>query len=151
MRRSGRFLLGLVIVLGFGILVKGSVLKLLPIVRHEVARADRTETAPNQVTLRAGPSTRALAAQAVNGPTIQTDRSDYYPGQNVVITGSGWQPGEVVTLVLHEDPTIDPDVTLYTNADASGNIFDNDFSTDWHDVGVTFTLSATGSNSGLSA
>src|SRR5213595_1494405 len=39
--------------------------------------------------------------------TVKTDRADYAPGQVVTITGSGWQVGEVVSLVLHEDPPID--------------------------------------------
>src|SRR5262249_27282575 len=64
---------------------------------------------------------------------------------------SGWQAAELVTLVLHEEPTIDSDLTLYAAADDVGNIFNNQFSTDIHDVGVTFTLTATGGASGLTA
>jgi hypothetical protein len=91
------------------------------------------------------------AVETTSGATVATDRSDYYPGENVVITGSGWQAGEVVTLVLHETPTIDGDFTYYATADASGGISNNEFFTDSHDVGVTFTLTATGANSGLTA
>src|SRR5262245_28785589 len=102
-----------------------------------------------------GPPAAAASAPmpeaAVIVATVQTDDNDYYPGQNVVITGSGWQVGEVVSLVLHEEPPIDPDVTLYATADPSGNIFNNEFYTDWFDVGVTFTLTATGLNSGSTA
>src|SRR5262249_46224593 len=43
------------------------------------------------------------------------------------------------------------DLTLYASADPSGNISNNEFYTDWHDVGISFTLTATGMNSGLTA
>ena len=29
-----------------------------------------------------------------SGPTISSDRPDYAPGEAVVLTGDGWQPGE---------------------------------------------------------
>src|SRR2546428_335734 len=68
--------------------------------------------------------------------TVKTDQADYAPGQVVTITGSGWQFGEVVSLVLHEDPAIDTHPTLTATADASGHIFNNEFAPDVHDVGV---------------
>ena len=39
-----------------------------------------------------------LAALAVpaSAATVATDKPDYAPGQTVVITGSGWEPGETV-------------------------------------------------------
>src|SRR5207245_6942425 len=39
--------------------------------------------------------------------TVMTDQADYAPGSIVTITGSGWQPGETVTLQLVESPLID--------------------------------------------
>ena len=33
--------------------------------------------------------------------TVKTDQADYTPGSVVTITGSGWQPGETVTLTEH--------------------------------------------------
>src|SRR6184192_113430 len=79
--------------------------------------------------------------------TVKTDRADYAPGQVVTITGSGWQVGEVVSLVLHEDPPIDTHPTLTATADASGHIFNNTFAPDAHDVDVRFYLTATGQTS----
>src|SRR4029453_15320970 len=35
-------------------------------------------------------------AEAVAGATVQVDQADYYPGQTVIITGSGWKADEVV-------------------------------------------------------
>src|SRR5881296_1262272 len=80
--------------------------------------------------------------------TVKTDQADYAPGQVVTITGSGWQFGEVVSLVLHEDPAIDTHPTLTATADASGHIFNNEFAPDAHDVGVRFYMTATGQTSG---
>src|SRR5216117_547977 len=80
--------------------------------------------------------------------TVKTDQADYAPGQVVTITGSGWQVGEVVSLVLHEDPPIDTHPTLTATADASGHVFNNTFAPDAHDVDVRFYLTATGQASG---
>src|SRR5216117_1343212 len=80
--------------------------------------------------------------------TVKTDQADYAPGQVVTITGSGWQFGEVVSLVLHEDPAIDTHPTLTATADASGHILNNQCAPDVHDVGVRFYMTATGQTSG---
>lgn len=96
----------------------------------------------------------ALALQGVAGaqtPTVMTDQPDYAPGTIVTITGSGWQPGETVTLNFVESPLYDTHPDLYATADANGNIFNNQFSPDVHDAAITFTLTATGQSSGLQA
>ncbi|TMB07162.1 MAG: hypothetical protein E6J71_29900 [Deltaproteobacteria bacterium] len=93
-------------------------------------------------------ATLALPASAA---TVATGKADYAPGENVVITGSGWEPGETVVLILHEDPELDPDLQLTAFADESGDFTNTDFSVDSFDIGVTFTLSATGGSSGLTA
>src|SRR6266516_2391539 len=93
-------------------------------------------------------ATLALPASAA---TVATDKADYAPGENVVITGSGWEPGETVVLILHEDPQLDPDLQLTAFADENGDFTNTDFSVDVFDIGVTFTLSATGGSSGLTA
>src|SRR5437870_2850332 len=93
-------------------------------------------------------ATLALPASAA---TVATDKADYAPGQTVVITGSGWEPGETVVLILHEEPQLDPDLQLTAFADANGDFTNADFSVDVFDIGVTFTLTATGGSSGLTA
>jgi Kelch motif protein len=77
--------------------------------------------------------------------TVKTDQADYAPGSIVTITGSGWQPGETVTLSFLESPLIDTHPNLTAVADASGNIFNNQFSPDSHDIGILFYLSGAGS------
>ncbi len=54
---------------------------------------------PGGVLLNSGRNVVALGTA-----TVQTDKQDYYAGETVVITGSGWQPGETVKLVISEDP-----------------------------------------------
>ena len=79
--------------------------------------------------------------------TVRTDRQDYAPGENVTITGSGWQPGETVTLTLVESPLIDTHPTLTAVADGNGNIVNSQFVPDSHDFSIKFYLTASGSQS----
>jgi hypothetical protein len=79
---------------------------------------------------------------------VWTDQDDYSPGQTVIISGSGWQPGETVRLLIHEEPPIDPDTELFSVADAVGNFTNVDFAPDEDDSGVAYTLTATGLGSG---
>ena len=79
--------------------------------------------------------------------TIRTDLDDYYPGQKAIITGSGWQPGEPVTLLFQEDPAVHDDYTLTVTADALGNIYWDQWAPEEHDLGVRFYLTARDSKS----
>jgi len=81
---------------------------------------------------------------------VQTNKSDYYPGETVIITGSGWQPGENVTLTIVESDNDAPWHSQVT-ADNSGNIYSATFVILTHDIGVSFTLTATGSSSSQTA
>ncbi|HXE89903.1 MAG TPA: PKD domain-containing protein [Terriglobales bacterium] len=76
--------------------------------------------------------------------TVKTDERDYAPGTTVHITGTGWQPGETVTLLLHEavEPPIHGDRMLTAVADAFGNIANSEFAPEEHDFGVRFYLTA---------
>jgi len=76
---------------------------------------------------------------------VKTDQADYTPGSIVTITGSGWQPGETVTLTLVESPLIDTHGPFTVTADASGTISNSSFATDSHDLNVKFILTAVGS------
>ena len=96
-------------------------------------------------------TTSNSSSAAVGYPTISTDRSDYLPGMPVVVSGTGWKPGETVKLIFHETNAADLDVIYAALADASGNISNKQFAPDNHDYGVIFTLTATGMTSGLTA
>jgi hypothetical protein len=91
------------------------------------------------------PANTLSSAELYGFATVKTDAADYPPGTTVNITGSGWQPGEAVTLTLVESPLIDTHGPYTVTADANGNISDSSFTTDFHDLNVGFTLTATGS------
>ena len=61
------------------------------------------------------------------------------------------RPDETVTIVLHRDPFLHPDVVLTSVADAGGTITNTSFAPRPDDIDVTFFVTATGSQSGLQA
>ena len=92
-------------------------------------------------------SAGARDAEVYRFATIKTDKDDYAPGELAVITGSGWQSDEEVTLLFQEDPAVHDDYVLKIQADSAGNIFWNQWAPEGHDFGVRFYLTATGSRS----
>ena len=93
-----------------------------------------------------------LSAPAIGQTaTVTTDKNHYSPGETVIITGAGWQPGETVNMVIREDPSTHLDHFLSSVADPSGTFTNTEFSPEEHDAGVTFTLTATGQSSGRTA
>jgi hypothetical protein len=97
-------------------------------------------------------SSSEASAATTSGPTLTTDKQDYMPGDTVTFSGTGFAPNDTVVITLHEDPAwIDPDRTVTAVADASGSFTNHTFVVDQHDFGVTFTATAVGSPSGLTA
>ena len=111
---------------------------------HVSPAASSTAT-PGQAVLAGGDGTNA--AELFHYATVKTDKDDYAPFTPVVVTGSGWVPGEIVTLHFVELPDIDNHQPIAVVADANGNITNSQFFPDWHDIGVTFFLTATGQES----
>src|SRR6266540_4297931 len=91
----------------------------------------------------AGPEARIEPSEVA---VITTSKESYTPGELVTIGGSGWQPGEVVTVLLQEEPQFHDDVTLDLVADESGRIL-YEFTAE--DYGRVVRLYVTG-KSGLS-
>ncbi|PYK92046.1 MAG: hypothetical protein DME35_00250, partial [Verrucomicrobia bacterium] len=83
-----------------------------------------------------------MAQVSTSSPTITTNKSDYAPGETVVMSGSGWIPGQPVALHLEES---DNDLPWDSSAtpDAAGNFSISEFVIQAHDIGVVFTLTAT--------
>ena len=83
-----------------------------------------------------------MAQVSTSSPTITTDKSDYAPGETVVMSGSGWIPGQPVALHIEES---DGDLPWDSSAtpDAAGNFSISEFVIQAHDIGVVFTLTAT--------
>ena len=90
----------------------------------------------------------AADAESYRFATIQTDKDDYAPGQQAVITGTGWEAGEVVTLRFQEDPGVHDDYVLTVTADGEGRIYWDQWAPEQHDLGVRFYLIARGETSG---
>ena len=96
---------------------------------------------------RATDGSAIKASELYGFATIKTDRNDYSPGMTVVMTGSGWEPGETVSLLLHEVATGHADRTLSAVADDAGRIVNTEFTVDAQHIGVRFVLTARGAAS----
>jgi len=81
--------------------------------------------------------------------TVITNKSDYTPGDTVTITGSGFAPNESVSLHIAESNNTKP-WDNFATPDAFGNFSNSQFAVP-PDFGVTFSLSATGLSSSLTA
>src|ERR671913_522090 len=77
-------------------------------------------------------------------PTIQSDKADYAPGATVTLTGSGWQPGESVNIVVNDDVGQTWNRNVNVTADASGSISDSFNLPDW--FVATYSVKATGAS-----
>lgn len=89
--------------------------------------------------------------EVVTGATVTTDKADYAPGETVTITGAGFAANELVDLSLVEDAEHHEPRTWTVTADDNGGFVDASFAPEEHDLGVTFTVTATGQTSGLVA
>ena len=75
--------------------------------------------------------------------TISTDKDDYWPGEWVIMDGTGWISGDVVELTLTH---IEPDVPAHTHNPIQVTAFDGKIHYEWfvedQELGTTFLLSA---------
>jgi uncharacterized membrane protein len=85
-------------------------------------------------------------AFAQTAPSIQSDKADYQPGEVVTLTGSGWQDGESVNIVVNDDQGQTWSHTATVTADSSGNISDSFALPDW--FVASYKVTATGAQSG---
>ena len=90
------------------------------------------------------PGVFALGVDSMTGASIQTNLDDYMPGEVVHVVGRGWAPGETVRMFMTENPDTHDDVTMDVVADGTGAFSVNYYDVQTHDLGVTFTLRATG-------
>jgi hypothetical protein len=112
---------------------------------HAPAAARRAAPARR---LAAAPAPRAFEQPAADSPFVTTDRTDYKPGDTVVIFGSGFAAGESVKLTIHKESSDRADTEIAAEADEYGNIVSKDFATTADDLGSSFTLTAAGQSSG---
>src|SRR5215217_2500199 len=109
------------------------------------------------ITEPTAPKTTAVAARPLfatttteDGLSISTDKDDYQPGDVVHFTGSGWQPGDALDIVLTDDPLTHDPHTWTVNVDEQGMFHDSTYVVDQGDLNVTFTLVATSRATGRS-
>jgi hypothetical protein len=121
-----------------------------------VSIVDTTAPGSYKVTYNVSDAAGNAAAEVIRivnvagKPTVATDKDDYSPGEIVIVTGSGWLPGEIVKLdfaILSLQLTL----TYYATADGEGNIYNNEYIIFEHHLGQTIVLTATGQTTGLSA
>jgi LPXTG-motif cell wall-anchored protein len=90
------------------------------------ASAPKASVTPNSSTSPAAPSstttTSSAAADSASRPTITSDLADYPPGGTVTLTGTGWQPGEVVTIVVNDTGGLTWNLEQDVVADSDGGI-----------------------------
>jgi hypothetical protein len=93
----------------------------------------------------------AIGVDSTTGASIETNKDDYLPGEVVHLVGRGWAAGETVSLHMTEEPNTHADVDTNVVVDASGEFDIHFYDVQSHDLGVTFTLTATGQTSGSRA
>jgi CSLREA domain-containing protein len=77
-------------------------------------------------------------------PTIQSDKEDYPPSDTVILTGSGWQPGETVNINVNDDEGQTWNRNVDVIADENGNVRDEFVLPDW--FVANYSVTATGSS-----
>jgi hypothetical protein len=87
-----------------------------------VPASETVRSSDGDGTLLVAGGTGQKSAQVFGFATVKTDKADYAPGETLTITGSGWQPGEWVALLLKESPTFDEHPLVDVQADENGNI-----------------------------
>ena len=89
----------------------------------------------------------ALGVDSTTGASIETNKDDYSPGEVVHLVGRGWAAGETISLHMTEAPNTHADVDTSVVADEHGGFALHFYDVQMHDLGVTFTLTATGQTS----
>jgi hypothetical protein len=119
-------------------------------IRTESSRVRRSPASLSEGFPHAVPATVLAPEKILSAPRVRMKKPDG-PAPLLAISGSGWQPGETVSLVLRDLSQPELDQTFSATADASGEIFNDQFSPDVRQAPVTFLLTARGNSSGLKA
>ncbi|HJQ67287.1 MAG TPA: kelch repeat-containing protein, partial [Gemmatimonadales bacterium] len=102
---------------------------------------------PTYGTLLVAGGSGQASAELYGFATLVTDRDDYAPGDQVVVAGAGWEPGETVTLIFNEEPATHAPEIFYSTADSTGYFMNDEYAPEQHDLGVNYLLVAIGSRS----
>ncbi|HXU09427.1 MAG TPA: kelch repeat-containing protein, partial [Blastocatellia bacterium] len=99
---------------------------------------------------KSGETLKSVVILSSSTATVTTDKTDYAPGETIVISGSGWQAEETVTLTLHRDNAA-VDTILESVVDADGNFQNSEYLVQESDRDLSFLLTAAGQSSGYTA
>lgn len=119
-------------------------------IRTESSRVRRPAASLSEGFPHAVPTTVLAPEKILSAPRVRMKKPDG-PAPLLAISGSGWQPGETVSLVLRDLSQPGLDQTFSATADAAGDIFNDQFSPDARPAPITFLLTALGNSSGLKA
>ena len=113
----------------------------------EPSTAPATEPSSTPTVPEVSPEPSPSSVLPVGNPTISSDKDDYPPGGAVILTGTNWQPGEIVHIRVNDDAgeTWRRDVDVI--ADGNGSIRDEFLLPEW--FVATYTVTATGPVSGI--
>src|SRR5215210_1469876 len=89
-----------------------------------------TEPTPDRSPTSIGTASRAgtvafATTTTEDGLSISTDKDDYAPGDTVHFTGLGWQPRDVLDIVLIDDPLTHDPLTWTVNVGEDGMFHDS--------------------------
>jgi hypothetical protein len=86
-----------------------------------------------------------------SGASFTTDKDDYAPGETVSLSGSGWQPADVLDIHLTVDPPNHDPIDWTVSIDSLGDFTDGSYLVQDSDAGTTLTVTATSQATGESA
>ena len=86
-----------------------------------------------------------------SGATFTTDKDDYLPGETVNVSGSGWQPSDVLDIHLTVDPETHAAVDWSVTVGDDGSFTDGSYVVQDADLGATLTITATSRATGETA
>ncbi|HEV2906199.1 MAG TPA: hypothetical protein VGZ50_02640, partial [Actinomycetota bacterium] len=95
------------------------------------------------------PATESAIDIPVLEPTISSDKPDYFAGETVTLTGSGWLSTENVQIVVNDDAGQSWRRDVVVSADISGGVVDTFTLPEW--FVATYSVRATGLTSGAVA
>ena len=95
-------------------------------------------------------ATNTITSFSSSAAMITTDKLDYQPGDTATISGTGFEPGETVRVMIHEDPHTPQERGFDAVADASGN-FSGTYLVQDYDLNMKFVAGARGLTSGNTA
>jgi hypothetical protein len=111
----------------------------------EVPGANRTVIAGGVG--KSGEYVRSVVLVESSSATITTDQAEYEQGERPIISGSGWKPHEIIHLVRQEARPGHRRKPIEVVADESGNFTSGDIPVEAFQSGVTYTLTAMGTQS----